>query len=166
MGGPGVGCQGAFSVREGRAPYRHRHVACRCHQIAHRVGSVRQPVCDGKQWRDRSAVTIWKPIAPWVLVPTVFGRNLQCKPVRGVNLREECHWSHHVRFMFASSEHVWDPMASSSVTFCRKTRTIPRVCRRINLSNIPQPCLQFIQQDVTEFMVSVIRINSFRHCSC
>jgi hypothetical protein len=28
-------------------------------------------------------------------VPAVFGRNLQCKPViRGVNTREECHWSH------------------------------------------------------------------------
>jgi hypothetical protein len=26
--------------------------------------------------------------------PSVFGRNLQCKPVRGVNFREECHWSH------------------------------------------------------------------------
>jgi hypothetical protein len=27
--------------------------------------------------------------------------------------------------MFASSEHVWDPMASSSATFCLKTRTAP-----------------------------------------
>jgi hypothetical protein len=27
--------------------------------------------------------------------------------------------------MFASSEHAWDPMASSSVNFCRKTRTVP-----------------------------------------
>jgi hypothetical protein len=26
--------------------------------------------------------------------------------------------------MFASSEHAWDPMASSSVDFCRKTRTV------------------------------------------
>jgi hypothetical protein len=26
--------------------------------------------------------------------PSVFGRNLQCEPVRGVNFREECHWSH------------------------------------------------------------------------
>jgi hypothetical protein len=24
-----------------------------------------------------------------------------------------------------SSEHAWDPMASSSVDFCRKTRTVP-----------------------------------------
>jgi hypothetical protein len=30
----------------------------------------------------------------YFLVPSVFGRNLQCKPVRGVNFREECHWSH------------------------------------------------------------------------
>jgi hypothetical protein len=29
-----------------------------------------------------------------VILPLVFGRNLQCKPVRGVNFREECHWSH------------------------------------------------------------------------
>jgi hypothetical protein len=28
------------------------------------------------------------------LVPSVFGRNLQCEPVRGVDTREECHWSH------------------------------------------------------------------------
>ena len=27
--------------------------------------------------------------------------------------------------VFASSEHAWDPMASSSVNFCRKTRTAP-----------------------------------------
>jgi hypothetical protein len=27
-------------------------------------------------------------------VPSVFGRNLQCQPVRRVNTREECHWSH------------------------------------------------------------------------
>jgi hypothetical protein len=27
-------------------------------------------------------------------VPFVFGRNLQCELVRGVNTREECHWSH------------------------------------------------------------------------
>jgi hypothetical protein len=26
--------------------------------------------------------------------PGVFGRNLQCKPVRAVNFREEWHWSH------------------------------------------------------------------------
>jgi hypothetical protein len=25
--------------------------------------------------------------------PAVFGRNLQCQLVRGVNTREECHWS-------------------------------------------------------------------------
>jgi hypothetical protein len=27
-------------------------------------------------------------------LPSVIGRNLQCQPVRGVNFREECHWSH------------------------------------------------------------------------
>jgi hypothetical protein len=31
--------------------------------------------------------------------------------------------------VFASSEHAWDPMASSSVNFCRKTRTVPNVCQ-------------------------------------
>jgi hypothetical protein len=34
--------------------------------------------------------------------PSVFGRNLKCEPVRKVDNREECHWSHvcllHVRF--------------------------------------------------------------------
>jgi hypothetical protein len=28
------------------------------------------------------------------VVPSVFGPNLQCKPVKGVNFRDECHWSH------------------------------------------------------------------------
>jgi hypothetical protein len=32
---------------------------------------------------------------------------------------------------FASSEHAWDPMASSSVNFCRKTRTVPSVGVRL-----------------------------------
>jgi hypothetical protein len=27
-------------------------------------------------------------------LPSVFGRNLQCKPIRGVNTRKEWHWSH------------------------------------------------------------------------
>jgi hypothetical protein len=31
---------------------------------------------------------------PTWFVPLAFGRNLQCQPVRGVNTREECHWSH------------------------------------------------------------------------
>jgi hypothetical protein len=26
--------------------------------------------------------------------PSVLRHNLQCQPVRGVNFREECHWSH------------------------------------------------------------------------
>jgi hypothetical protein len=33
-------------------------------------------------------------IAVLAEVPSVFRRNLQCQPVRGVNFREECHWSH------------------------------------------------------------------------
>jgi hypothetical protein len=28
------------------------------------------------------------------LLPSVFERNLQCQPVRAVDTREECHWSH------------------------------------------------------------------------
>jgi hypothetical protein len=28
-----------------------------------------------------------------IRVPSVFGRNLQCQPVRGVNARKECHGS-------------------------------------------------------------------------
>jgi hypothetical protein len=34
------------------------------------------------------------PGADVVTIPSVFGRNLQCKPVREVNFRDECHWSH------------------------------------------------------------------------
>jgi hypothetical protein len=31
---------------------------------------------------------------PEQFFPSVFGRKLQCELVRGVNFREECHWSH------------------------------------------------------------------------
>jgi hypothetical protein len=40
--------------------------------------------------------------------------------------------------VFASSEHAWDPMASSSVNFCRKTRTV----QCTNLSEVCSVCLR------------------------
>jgi hypothetical protein len=52
-------------------------------------------------------------------VPFVFGRNLQCQPVRGVNTRGECLAIGHTHAR-ASSEQAWEPTASSSVNTCRK----------------------------------------------
>jgi hypothetical protein len=47
-----------------------------------------------------------------------------------VTVREEGHWSHTCSpEMFASSEHAWEPMTSSSVNLCRKTRTVPVLAR-------------------------------------
>jgi len=39
--------------------------------------------------------------------------------------------------MFASSEHAWDPMASSSAKSCSKMRTVPSNLRHIHLSEAP-----------------------------
>jgi hypothetical protein len=50
----------------------------------------------------------------------IFGRNLQCQPVKGVNTREECHWSHAWQ-RFKRSKGVKLSMAPSIVDFCRKT---------------------------------------------
>jgi hypothetical protein len=41
--------------------------------------------------------------------------------------------------MVASSEHAWDPMASSSAGLCQKTRTAP--CHtRLRIENVPLQC--------------------------
>jgi hypothetical protein len=43
-----------------------------------------------------------------MVVPSVFGRNLQCQPARGVNTRVEWHRSHasSLEHMLASSEQM------------------------------------------------------------
>jgi hypothetical protein len=44
-----------------------------------------------------SKMTVCTPSNPpsdWTAGPSVFGPNLKCCPVRGVAIREECHWSH------------------------------------------------------------------------
>jgi hypothetical protein len=39
-------------------------------------------------------VVVGRQVEPVCCVPSVFGRNLQCQPVRRVDTQEECHWSH------------------------------------------------------------------------
>jgi hypothetical protein len=54
--------------------------------------------------------------------PSVFGRNLQCQPVRRVNIREECHWSH------ACKSFKRTCVGSNGIIvrkFLPKTRTVP-----------------------------------------
>jgi hypothetical protein len=41
--------------------------------------------------------------------PSVFGRILQCQPVRGVNTREECHWSHACSLQVNRRRIQWHP---------------------------------------------------------
>jgi hypothetical protein len=42
--------------------------------------------------------------------------------------------------MFVLSEHAWDPMASSNVDFCRKTRTVPLAANPLkSTSTVPLP---------------------------
>jgi hypothetical protein len=66
------------------------------------------------------------------------------EPVRGVNSREECHWLHACK-SFKRAGVAWDPMASSSVNFCRKTRTIHRRTLRRNRTSrcVRSPCPSF-----------------------
>jgi hypothetical protein len=42
---------------------------------------------------------------------TVFGRNLQRQPVRKVNTREECHWSHACSLLASRRRNQWHPRA-------------------------------------------------------
>jgi hypothetical protein len=55
-----------------------------------------------------------EPSSVWTQFTVQTGK--RSEPPRGMPL---------VTRMFASSEHAWDPMASSSVNSCRKTRTVP-----------------------------------------
>jgi hypothetical protein len=55
-------------------------------------------------------------------VPSVFERNLQCQPVRGVDTREECHWSHACSIQANMRGVQWHPRVQ---IICLKTRTVP-----------------------------------------
>jgi hypothetical protein len=75
--------------------------------------------------------------------PSVFGRNLQCEPVRGVGTREEWHWSHACK-SFKRSNGVKLNDNLECVNYCRKTRTanitvgLPQACVRSN--SMPLGC--------------------------
>jgi hypothetical protein len=56
----------------------------------------------------------WKTFSVWTQFTVSTGKRSELP--RGMPL---------VTRVFASSEHAWDPMASSSVNFCRKTGTVP-----------------------------------------
>jgi hypothetical protein len=47
------------------------------------------PLGPGRQSKTLETLASDRPYSP-----SVFRRNLQCQPVRGVNIREECHWLH------------------------------------------------------------------------
>jgi hypothetical protein len=56
-----------------------------------------------------------------VSAPSVFGRNLQPAGKRSEHPRGMLLNHTHAK---VSSEQAWEPMASSGVNFCRKTRTV------------------------------------------
>jgi hypothetical protein len=60
------------------------------------------------------------------LAPSVFGRNLQCEPVRKVGNQEECHWSHACSLQVCKKAFE-NSLASSSVNFCRNRAPPPLV---------------------------------------
>jgi hypothetical protein len=60
--------------------------------------------------------------------------------------------------VFASSEHAWDPMASSSVNFCRKTRTVPVLFnphRESRTDLVRHGCTFSVSM---QFMVATVRV--------
>jgi hypothetical protein len=66
-------------------------------------------------------VRAWNQFHTVIHTFSVCGRNLQCQPVRPRTLERNAIGHTHAR---ASSEQVWEPMASSSVNSCRKTCTM------------------------------------------
>jgi hypothetical protein len=61
--------------------------------------------------------------------PSVFGRRVYCQPVRGVSTEKNAIDHTHARA--SSGAKAWEPMASSSGDFCRKTRTALLIHPRI-----------------------------------
>ena len=55
------------------------------------------------------------------LPKSVFGGNLQCEPVRKVDTREECHWSHACPLQASRRGNQWHPRVQLPV---EKTRTV------------------------------------------
>jgi hypothetical protein len=102
-------------------PHRHRCVAGYCHRFPQpersevdRVESISHWISVGLLQRSlRAAVSgiaqrcigcgradpafvanFFLDCSTILEAPSVFGRNLRCQPVRGVNTRDECHWAH------------------------------------------------------------------------
>jgi hypothetical protein len=55
--------------------------------------------------------------------PSVFAHNLQCEPVRGVDTREECHWSHACSLQASRRGNQWHPRVEISVDNAHRTFT-------------------------------------------
>jgi hypothetical protein len=66
-------CHGSENRLDNRITSRSSH----CQMLSHQV-----------------IITVDDSTSIPVGAPSAFGRNLQCQPVRGVNTREEWHWSH------------------------------------------------------------------------
>jgi len=63
----------------------------------------------------------------WVSLPFMFGRDLQCQPVRGVNIREGCHWSHARSLQTSMSGNQWHPRVQISVENAHRARILLRI---------------------------------------
>jgi hypothetical protein len=58
------------------------------------------------------------------VIPSVFGRNLQCQLVRGVDTREECHWSHACSLQANMRGIQWHPRVYISVRNAHRTAAL------------------------------------------
>jgi hypothetical protein len=77
-------------------------------------------------------------------VPSVFGRKLQCQPVRKWPLKRNA--IDHTR-QLASSEQAWEPMASSSLKLCRKTAHRTAIRRRSASLGLDEVRLAWVHSD-------------------
>jgi hypothetical protein len=75
------------------------------HAYPHTVGDRKPMVQAGDRIHSTGCLT---PVV-FSLGPSVFGRNLQCEPVRNVDTREECHWSHACSLQASWRGDQWHP---------------------------------------------------------
>jgi hypothetical protein len=93
---PCVGCYGGFAARERRETYRGRLDSgdslnvCIGMDVLIRINLYHEMT---PKHRSYNGALVPLLLSGWGGL-LVFGRNLQCQPVRGANTREECHWSH------------------------------------------------------------------------
>jgi hypothetical protein len=109
---------------QGRTPLRTRTLPTACN-----IAKSCKEMCVISEWTHNQNMPSDHGCAFRVWTEFTASTGKRCELPRGMPL---------VTRVFASSEHAWDPMASSSVNFCRKTRTVRGSC--LALPPCPPAC--------------------------